>query len=1757
MSIAVVFVTGYMLMVPAVTAEKMNSCDLKLHKHTKDCYNEKKELICGYADFVVHTHEQNCYNKEGLLICPLPEKKEHVHGAACYTKKKELVCGQEEKEGHMHQPECYERQKGELICTTEEHIHNLECYDEFGKLICQKEEHTHTDECYQWKDVLVCGKEESPGHTHTEECYKTNEVLVCKKPEIVLHTHTDKCYEKGKLICGKVEVQKHQHTKKCFADEKKELENLENKFDQKNKETMQNAGIPLDMEKYIQKFKISYKNKDNTNWIEITDTTQNIPGDATVLLHINYHEVKIDDLKKAGYQIKYTLPSLLKEPEVGGELKSDGITIGTIQTTGKDVILTFYQNWIEEQEKLEMYEINGDFYIQSQFDGSGVEEGKPGAITIGGKTVIVNFEEDVAAKHGRVTIEKSRPSFQEDEKGCYLTYTLTVKVPEGAADVPDVKVVDQFTKNGQYIEQYIGVTGNPVLTTNNSSGPIEMYPHDKEAGQVYLGNNVSENQLIPEPAGEKLTKPGILVWKIGKMTAGETRTLTYKVKLKENYKAVNVNNNNNAITNMASIYSKTYLRGESGQNHTPNIKVTLEKTAGEYKPNRGDNGGTITYKIWIKALQENSYTIDNVKVTDFFQTSELVPYLTYVKDSFHLYKGDGIDGTEIKLNDVRPNNQKENPVITNASVEKNAQKKFDLYIGSLAPGEVKTVVYTVKIHPDIWVNNNHDIKLGNRAVIFSDDSKAGGNQQYEAYSCEKTISGKKWNRKLAGEFLKTEKKIQIPKEDAVYDEKFNLIKDNKPTDFVVPAYSQKYELVANEEGILDFSDIQFTDVLQEAGKIKYSGYLKVDAYSLENPTAKIVSDEEAINTVKKGRLVKSVWLDINNENSFVFRPSQLGLTGKYAYIVTYYVSLQSPEKHYHITIHNNFKIEGDAIGKDGEKINIPGITVNNASIIQGEKHYSSQKLGWYYKQPQIDATQNWRKGELYWVIKISGTSIPQGMKLKDIVSDTSMHKVYPEESLVGIYKGKLPKGTTLADYKTLDGVSGLTRLNGTYSSDSNDKSGDFRWEVKPDDQHLFIEFNNDIPLLDGEEVYAVVKTAPQQLPQGKRDSKDFTNKLQTYHVGSDQWKDEPNAKLTVHSSDKIFKETQGAYTYDGSTWKTLTSGMHSNADNLAKNLIKEPGTYIEWLVHINWDGTMSGTAQIEDQLPEGVELTYVRYYWLSPYYREKGQTIPITPEIQNLEQDSEWEKRTNTLLSQEPAERTCISYYNPKTGKVKWNIDHLQSGGTRDQRAVEFQVVCKVTDQNALMSGKDVTMKNSITVTDNMGKYSDSDDIVFRKKTLSKIGTYDKNDGADYPFEIELNPLGEDLVPNVDELTVVDELSSSLILAPETIKVINQKTKEDVTSLCHVSITETNQGQILYVTVPDSMQLKITYEALVNAKPGQAIAISNQAHWEGQEVAEGGEVSQPDFSYSAGGSAGGDPRPSLKVMKLDKEHVLKKLEGAIFSVQKMIEQQDGTLKPEGEKHMETTDVDGVAMFSQPSRTNRWMEFNTIYCLKEEQAPLGYVKDDTPYYFAIVEDSGADGNDKFPEYVHIWYQSPQYTYAAYNHKGEIVVDKGFKQADGSPLEHPLDGRYQFGIFTDQNASEKPLQTISITYQNGKPTYQKDGQEVAEPVFTQLDVDNTKNYYVFELDDKGKPIKQNELATISDKTFEVTYSGNGISLENAKNGRSTIKVINTTKQFILPETGGKGISGYLISGIVVLALSIVGYFYQKEKIRRRKR
>ena len=221
LSAVVVFVTTYMLILPAITMENQALiCGMEEHVHTEDCYQtvlvceegqdgqETSGYICGQEEAEAHTHDDSCYG----LTCGLEETEGHVHDDSCYEAEEVLTCDLEECDGHSHGDSCY-NEAGELTCGEDEtdgHTHDDSCYTQEEHLVCGQEEceaHTHDDSCYG----LTCGKEETEGHTHDDSCLPEQPKEETEPAEE--HVHTEDCYQTV-LVCG---MEEHTHTEECYA----------------------------------------------------------------------------------------------------------------------------------------------------------------------------------------------------------------------------------------------------------------------------------------------------------------------------------------------------------------------------------------------------------------------------------------------------------------------------------------------------------------------------------------------------------------------------------------------------------------------------------------------------------------------------------------------------------------------------------------------------------------------------------------------------------------------------------------------------------------------------------------------------------------------------------------------------------------------------------------------------------------------------------------------------------------------------------------------------------------------------------------------------------------------------------------------------------------------------------------------------------------------------------------------------------------------------------------------------------------------------------------------------------------------------------------------------------------------------------------------------------------------------------------------------------------------------------------------------
>lgn len=1578
-----------------------------------------------------------------------------------------------------------------------------------GKTICGMEEHTHTEECFQ-DDELVCGKEE---HQHTEDCYEKEEEQPVEEENTQPETPE-----------SSEEVQAATESEDNKQDESNEEEQQES-----TQVTSEGFNLSSDANKISSVDWYYIKDGTPTN-IDVTGNTE-IPGDAILKLSVHYQGIQIEHLK-ANYNrtLIFDLPEILRNAEAQGSIMSGSTKVGIVTVDNGKVKVQFYEDYLNGLKNKGTTTIDGDFYVTGEANLSNVpDEGKK-TINIAGKDYILNFGENPIAHYGKVDVTKSCE--KTDLNSDYIKYTITVNAGEDGC--PDVKVVDTFTGN-QDLVTYVGVTTNKkdLVGNPNNQEPNETIEDGKQHGSVYLGTTSNDKAPIPKENTKKDNETGSLVWAIGDMSANETRTFTYFAKLKDG-----VALNGKTINNQAIVYSNTIKRVYSDNEFTPNIKYDMKKERVGSVVRQDDGSYKIDYKLYFKLNEElSNYPIKDFEMydfldyyKDFFTDENIREYVTYDLNSVKLFKNN-VSEDAFKVSWAK--NKDDYKANWNVEVDGNPTRfKITGTDNSpivLNPGDSIYATYSVKVAPEAFAKiQNNSVAVKNRYLVKASNT----NNSADDWALDKVwhienINTYKWDEKSVESATTKDTTIEMTENKYVKDndnDKYIVDNSSKNT-FQVPKGSYPYIVMVNDTlGDWDATSVQMSDKLN-SNKMQYVGYVKIEALEVKQKDSSLSStgDYEKTNTLDRTYESKGVkWVKIDGDTSFTLKPSDLGWNNnQYAYRFTYYAKPVNQDSYGNSKVTNTFTLTGN-VGRDGKPFNISNVSSNKEVTITGNYQMNVKKSSWYYESPKVDSG-NWSKGKIYWVVEVSGTAIKKDTIFKDtIVKDKTDSYLY-DDSLVGIYKGNLPDNKTITSFKDLEELkttSGLVDVKGEF----------FNLKVT-NNSELSITANKNIGLKD-QKLYMIIATEPSLLPIEYRDYKEYGNQISTNDDGENDisW---GTATKTLCGGADILKELGQTFTYDGDKITNVEPGRdQGDTTKIFKDGLSDagPGLYASWVFKLNYAGELSGTYRVLEKIPEGMDLAYIRVKWTGT----KQGTIK-SKEITNL--GSEWTpKQTKDAPTDNKGRKETTTYYvNGNQALIE--LGDFIAGQVRDDYSVDVQVVCKVKDSDVL-HGIEKTFTNEVELqtADGQKMNNATSSATLKGQNLEKSMTLNQPANEKVKFTIKANPLGQEIpVSEGATLKLVDKLSNSLLLDTKSIKAIDAKGSEQAIK----SILK--DDNTLEIEIPNNKAITITYEATVNAPPGQKVDFSNEAYWEGYTPSTGVKVEQKGYSYTAGGTVSSGNNIKLNILKKDQYDLSTSLSGAEFTMVECERLNDGTIKSKGDTFnwSGTTDANGTLSFGSGSATDHVMQYNTIYKVTETKAPKDYVKSEQELYIMVPRVES--GKNDYSDYVKTCIQDKRikvqyqetYVLTVLNHKGEITVEKKFKNSAIHDM-NPVTGKYHFGLYenedgTNEDGTRDPLQTIFIQYDEGSidPKSNK---------FINLELDKT--YYVYELDDQNNPIKDSGVHVINRLEYITSYSTN-----NAVQSGATVTVTNQSRVKQLPSTGSYGTLIYRISGAMLVLASLI--------------
>jgi hypothetical protein len=1414
--------------------------------------------------------------------------------------------------------------------------------------ICGMEEHIHDDSCY----AVV-----SLANDSSEETADGERALICGIDE---HVHTDACYGAD-----------------TQTDQPDDTNNEVELLMQDDTDTMQIVGASDeklilttdgdDTTKTIESMTLSYKCPDAdpemTDFVTVDDSVT-LHADDSLSLSIDYENVHIQDLQAHSYKMYYPLPDWMKQADGSktADLLEGAEKVGLVTIEDDYLVATFDSTWLDAQASTASL-LQGNLAMQASLD---VDYVKNSDLTIGNLTIHVDYEAGKwESTYGTLNIEKSNATYIEQDSGYdLLQYTLTVST--GGTSMTDVKVLDAFQNPSpisDYVVGYVGMGAQALtLSGSNSSIPYET------------------SNLSSYTAGTIAYADGTMTWAIGNMEANETRTLTYQVRLKKEITGL-MRNNALVFNNIATLYSGDIRRDSDSNTFQAKASILNYKNQISYVPDEDGMGGTATYVVRICA-QTNSYVVDNVIVYDFIgdrNTSTATPHdVTVDPDSFVLYAGNLTSESEVQ-------NAKTYTKLTSKEVtlrqENGKYIDFQCNAGSFRSGESKTLLYKMHINDSYYLDNNGEFKLTNVSTLHNVASDGNTvitpNQNFTSrYCCESTINYSVWEKKYNG--IVQSKNKTITMDGNVYDENGNL---SDETSFSVKRNDYMYRVFINQDGLLDVRAVDLKDTLSQY--MQYTGYLRVDEYdTLEDET---LTENSSDPGDLSETILQTAWIKIDSKTNFSLNLSQLGLDGKHAYVLTYYTKIVYDGDDLVISVNNAFNMSGSVYGSGNARYVLNGVSAKVTLQASTSASCSASKSDWYYERPLVGDTSEWSQGAIYWTLKIAGTDIPAGTVLKDVVQGT-YHKLVEGQSVVGAYIAA--ESATFSDNVDLDPTyTKLSELQDDASVTALSSSNyTVSWDL--DNQSVSITFPHDVTIPEDKSIYLIVKTEVVTKP-ATGSVLTYQNSLLMQQPGkSFQSTGDPAQEVISGQKTCTKYQNDKAFIFDGSvcwnlddpTTEHFTGNRqyknYKNTENTAWRL-EEPGTYVEYGMDTCIAGRLSGDVTFSDTLPEGMEPAFLRNGW---FVNAVGYNVGIDEldeEIAN-NPNSPWKRYEET--NKKEANATCdycIYYYNKTTRELRWRLKDIKVNSSSTSNYINFQLVVKIVDPDVLMGVKTGKYINTLTVTQE-GRFVEEDvagQVTINRSPISKsINSEDGKGNADtIPFKIVVNDVGEDLLPNADKITLVDEMSPTMTIEIPTINVVD-KNGNKVNNVT-IAMERTEQKTCLKLTVPDNEELIITYTVKVNASENESVAISNIAHWDGYDPSPSTEVVISNYSYSLAGTTIVYGQANLQLTKRDAENIMTTLAGATYSMQEAQLQSDGTYQLVGNVYTATTDKNGVLNFStDKDGQGYWMKYDTIYAIQEVTAPEDYVLDESPQYILLASKSN---KTTYPSEVAVQYNSSQY------------------------------------------------------------------------------------------------------------------------------------------------------------------------------------
>lgn len=253
-------------------------------------------------------------------------------------------------------------------------------------------------------------------------------------------------------------------------------------------------------------------------------------------------------------------------------------------------------------------------------------------------------------------------------------------------------------------------------------------------------------------------------------------------------------------------------------------------------------------------------------------------------------------------------------------------------------------------------------------------------------------------------------------------------------------------------------------------------------------------------------------------------------------------------------------------------------------------------------------------------------------------------------------------------------------------------------------------------------------------------------------------------------------------------------------------------------------------------------------------------------------------------------------------------------------------------------------------------------------KVVSKFGRQ-INNTTKIEYTVNINPAGKDLDPNSDKIVLKDVLDSyqySAYINASSLKLYEYNSNSEdhrgkLIDSSRYQVQMDTQNNVLTITLSDELACVLVYQYDFDVGKAASPRISNTV------VLQGEFSSNDETVIDTTHSEAGVVRGKMSIFKVDSKDYSKTLPGAKFKLYKFNpDTSQWDVIPNGESEEFVTNENGEISFTGTNIIKFLSAFN-LYKVEEIEAPDGYKRNKTPYYFSIyqadIDKTKQDGIDE--------------------------------------------------------------------------------------------------------------------------------------------------------------------------------------------------